>query len=282
VELDAVLAPLIRQSKVDSMSLGTLAERRPSLALWAARSTDRSRLILAGILACGVIITGGAEVHALTKPGVYFSEVNVLFLAPKSTANPNSLVVSSGSVIATAGTVARIVDPNSTANRVVSPDVTLVDQGIRHGWSVTLPNDGGQWAENFDESRLQIQAVGQSAAYVTTTLNQLHASIDRTLTSLQVRAGAPVVDWITTRLSPAQSSVLYVRGSRVRAMATILLLGSVLTAAAYVAGVRLLRRRAPKGTALTHGRTLTRSAGLRSRFRARRQAWPISSSSGHA
>src|SRR5579875_3094252 len=102
----------------------------------------------------GLLLTAGFAIHVLHKPGVYFCSTRVLFLTPPSKENPNSLAASTGGVTAMAGAVSRMVEPHPPSAEVVSPLVMLTDEGIRHGWSVTLPNDGGQFANNFDQQLL--------------------------------------------------------------------------------------------------------------------------------
>src|SRR5580693_7663587 len=102
------------------------------------------RLVIAVGLV-GFVATSAVAVHVSRKPGVYFAEVQALFLAPRSADDPNSLVTENQGLASLAGAVARIVDPDAPRAQVVSPDVTLVDEGVRDGSSVTLPNNGGQF-----------------------------------------------------------------------------------------------------------------------------------------
>jgi hypothetical protein len=187
----------------------------------------------------GLLITLGFAYRVAHKPGVYWAQVDVLFLPPPSGLYPNTLLNNSGGLITLAGVVGKMVDPDSTSARVVSPTVRLANQGVRHGDSVTLPNDGGQWADNFDKALLDVQAVGSNAAEVDQRVTTLVRQINAALTSLQDRGHVPAVDRATTRMNPGEVQVFYDSGRRSRALATTLVLGIAIT----LVGAGYLRRR---------------------------------------
>ena len=197
----------------------------------------RARRWGAIVVAVGLLITAVISYRVVRKPGVYWAQTDVLFLPPASGVFPNALVNNPGGVIALAGVVGKMVDPDSAAARVVDPSVRLVNQGVRHGSSVTLPNDGGQWADNFDKALLDVQAVGATAIEVSSTVNRLISQINLKLNALQ--AGVPRVDWVTTRLSPSQVQVYYDAGRRLRALLAVLGVGLAVT---VVAGLYVRRR----------------------------------------
>jgi hypothetical protein len=167
--------------------------------------------------------------------------VRVLFLVPQSSANPNALATTSSSVITTAGAVARIVDPG--VEQTASDDVTLAGEGVRHGFAVRLPNNGGQWATNFDRPELEVQAVGSSAAEVNATMNGVLREIRTTLQNLQASRRVAPHNMITVSQSPPTVPLYYQTGSPVRALAATLLLGVGLSLAAAGLARRLERRR---------------------------------------
>jgi hypothetical protein len=194
------------------------------------RRERQARRWAALVVAFGLLLTAVITYRVVRKPGVYWAQTDVVFLAPTSSLYPNTLVNNSGGVISLAGVVGKIVDPKAAAAHVVSPTVRLANQGIRHGWSVTLPNDGGQWADNFDKPLLDVQAVGSTAAEVSGTVNRLVSKINLTLAGLQ--ADVPRVDRVTTKLSPSQVQVFYDPGRRLRALAASLAIGVAATAVA--------------------------------------------------
>lgn len=196
----------------------------------------QARRFAALAVAVGLLVTLGCAYRVAHKPGVYWAQVDVLFLPPASSVYPNTLLNNSGALITLAGVVGKMVDPDSTSARVVSPTVRLVNQGIRHGDSVTLPNDGGQWADNFDKALLDVQAVGSSAAEVDQRVTALVRQINTALASLQDRGHVPAVDRATTRMNPSDVQVFYDAGRRSRAVVTTLVLGVAITlvAAGYI------------------------------------------------
>ena len=54
----------------------------------------------------GLVLTMGALVHVEQSHGLYWSQVDVVFLAPASARTPNRIEETTGSVIALAGVVA--------------------------------------------------------------------------------------------------------------------------------------------------------------------------------
>lgn len=164
------------------------------------------------------------------------------FLAPTSSSFPNSLLVSSQSLTITAGAVGKVVGSKPSGAHVVSASVTLVGEGIRHGYSVVLPNSGGQWASNFDQSLLDVQAVGTTAAEVNATMKMVLGRISDALAALQAQWHVSSVNLIRTQLSPSSPQLYYQAGSRIRSFAATLLLGLGVTVAATAAVGRRIRR----------------------------------------
>lgn len=204
------------------------ADRPPVVAPAAHRR--RPLLLRAGvIMLVGLLISGMVGLYLAKRPGVYWSEVTVVLIAPKSAANPNGLTVDSESLIDTAGVLAKMVGSSPPGPPVVSDSVTLVGEGIRHGYGVRLPNSGGQFATNFDRAALDVQAAGTTAAEVSGTLNQVLSTISADLDRLQRDAGVAKVNLIRTQLSPQTAPIYYQTGSKTRALAITLVLGGGLS-----------------------------------------------------
>jgi len=177
------------------------------------------------ILLIGLLVSGTVGYRLARRPGVYWSQVTMVLVAPKSTANPNGLSVNSESLIDTAGVIAKMVGSSPSEPAVVSDSVTLVGEGIRHGYGVRLPNSGGQFATNFDRAALDVQAAGTTVAEVSGTLNQVLSTISADLDRLQSDAGVAKVNLIRTQLSPQTAPIYYQTGSKTRALAITLILG---------------------------------------------------------
>jgi hypothetical protein len=202
-----------------------------------------------GVAAIGIALTGVLAIHVVHKPGVYYAETHVLFLPPQSRINPNTLIIPSGGLTALAGAVSRMVEPDPPSGQVVSPTVTLVDEGIRNGWSVTLPDDGGQFTNSFNQQFLQVQAVGSSSNEVRDRMRSLVASINTDLRKLQVQAHVPLVDRVSTADNPGQLQIYYLEGSRARALAAVLVLGLSATLTAEMLAWRWRSRSVSSGGA---------------------------------
>lgn len=186
------------------------------------------------VVLAGLILTGAATYWAWTTPGVYYAQVDVVFLQPVNNYVPNNLRGLSDDVIATASVVQREVTGGPEMSRVVSESVTIVGEGIRSGQRVSLPNSGGQWANNFERALLDVQVVDHTEDRAQARLDTLLRSIDASLENRQRAAGADPTTWISTRLSPAVPTVTYLEGERRRAVVMTFVLGAGLTCAALV------------------------------------------------
>jgi hypothetical protein len=162
--------------------------------------------------------------------GRYSTEIQVWFVAPKSTKNPNGLQISGDSLVMTAGAVRQMVivtDPPRTS----APDVPLSGEGVKRGYSVTLPNTGGQWTNRFTNAYLDLQVVDASASAVTAKTRQLIAEINTSLAVLEQRENVAQVNQIRIQLVPSNGviPIRHEHGSRTRAILATLALGVGLT-----------------------------------------------------
>jgi hypothetical protein len=194
------------------------------------------------VVLVGAICTAAAGLAAISDDGVYFTRTELLFLAPTSSLYPNALRTQSEDIIITAGIVAkRIVGPDQVT-KFASPDVTLVGEGVRDGWSLRLPDTGGQWASNFATQRLLLDIVGPTRERVE---EQQQALIDRVsdeLRALQEASGVPEVAQVTAIAAPESTVIYHVGGSKVRALGVTAVLGVGATTAVVIVLER--RRRA--------------------------------------
>ena len=198
----------------------------------------RWRIGLAGMLVT-ILVMGWST----TTTGTYYSQVYVVLLAPVSTEQPNTYQYIGRSLVAAAGLVVREVDPTATEPAPVSPEVTLVDRGITHGYRVRMPNSGGQWSFNFERPELDVEVAGSSPEEVRATMAEVVARIRRTLDDGQSKGGTARSQMISSTLSPPDPPVFYARGSRFRALFAILALGIGLTLGIVVGVEQWLIRR---------------------------------------
>ena len=193
------------------------------------------------VVVIGAACTMGVGLLAVRDDGVYFSRTYVTFLAPTSTNYPNALRTQSVDVIETAGIVGKRISGPGKVTKFASPDVTLVGLGVRDGWSLQLPDTGGQWATNFATQTLVLDVVGPSRADVQQRQAALVTRIQQELNQLQRDAGVNPRNDITALPAPESVTVHHVTGSRPRALGMAAVLGVGLTAAVVLA----LERRAP-------------------------------------
>lgn len=194
------------------------------------------------VVVIGIILTAAGLYSVKQTPGVYTVQTDVLFLAPVTASNENTISSPTQNVIAMAGLVERIVN-RGVEKSPTSGTVTLTGQGVDDGYSVELPNSGGQWSVNFNHPVLQVQVTGRTAEGVRTRLADLLERIQRLARDLQIRAGSQKGLLIGTQISPAAPVVAFEQGHRKMGLAAAALLGAVLTALCAVAMDGLVRRR---------------------------------------
>lgn len=198
------------------------------------------------VLVAGAVATLGLMYSTTLDDGVFWSRTQVVFLAPTSAAYPNALRTTSEDLIITAGVVAKAVSGPDKVTKYASPDATLVGEGVRDGWSVRLPDTGGQWAPHFAEQVLYVEVVAGTAEEVEARQGEIIAQIAGELDRLQRDAGVAPVNHITVTVAPESTVVHQVQGSRARSVGMAGLLGACATFAVIaVLEVRGSRRDDP-------------------------------------
>ena len=190
----------------------------------------------------GALATLGVAAVASHQDGVYFSRTQLVFLAPTSSLYPNALRTQSEDLIDTAGVVAKRVSGSGEVTKFASTDVTLAALGVRDGWSLRLPDTGGQWATNFPTQSLLLDIVGPSRDVVAQRQQEIVGKVRDSLNELQRNAGVDPVNDITVITAPETSVIYQVGGSRPRVIAMTFVLGASATLA-MVMGVGRRRRR---------------------------------------
>ncbi len=195
------------------------------------------------VLLAGAVATLGLVYTTTLDDGVYWSRTQVVFLAPTSKLYPNALRTTSEDLIITAGVVARAVSGPDKVTKYASPGATLVGEGTRDGWSIRLPDTGGQWAPNFSEQVLYVEVVAATAEEVAGRQDEIIAQIAHELDRLQRDAGVVPVNDISVTVAPESTVVHQVGGSTVRAAGMAGLLGASATFALIAALEARARRR---------------------------------------
>lgn len=199
------------------------------------------------VLALAVLAALAVSYTVVQAPGVYWSRAEVTFLAPTSTTFPNALRTTSSDLVATAAVVAKRVNDGRTSNKMADPSVTLFGEGVRDGWSVRLPDYGGQWARSYPRQVLDVQVVGPTADGVRARQTELVAAIDSELDRFQ--EGVAARDRVTTTVVPTDPTIYLVTGSRTRALAMVWLLAGAAALAGTVIVDAFSERRRLRATA---------------------------------
>jgi hypothetical protein len=192
----------------------------------------------------GAVVTLLMAFHFYSLPGVYGQTVTVVFRWPQlPSSTENALQYGTDSLIKTAGVVATVVGDSKNGAAVTSDTATLIGQGVRHGYSVRLPNYGGQWAYDFRTPVVTVETVGSTPAEVRATMTVVLKRVNDELLLLQRQEGVSSSIMVTTKLSPPSPILTYSMGSRSRAVVITLVLGGGLTTAAVQYLGRRRRRR---------------------------------------
>jgi hypothetical protein len=200
------------------------------------------------VLVAGAVATLGFMYSTTLDDGVFWSRTQVVFLAPPSTAYPNALRTTSEDLIITAGVVAKTVSGPDKVTKYASPDATLVGQGVRDGWSIRLPDTGGQWAPHFDQQVLYVEVVAATAEEAEARQGEIITRIAEELDRLQRSAGVKPVNHITVTIAPESTVVHRVQGSTIRSVGMAGVLGICATFA--VIGVLEANARRRDGSSL--------------------------------
>ncbi len=178
------------------------------------------------VLVIGCFFTAVAVAMVGKHPGVYWSRVDLIFLRPTGdTANP--LAAAPLGTIRMASIIQRELSGGPSETDTVSDAVNLVSQGVTDGWSVRLPNDGNQYASNFNKAYLDVQVAGPSEAAVRQRMTDLLGRIAGVLSTRQ--EGVAPESQVRLSQSPAEIPVFFDRGAPKRALAVTLLLGLGIT-----------------------------------------------------
>jgi hypothetical protein len=186
------------------------------------------------VVVAGAVVTLVAAYGTTLDDGVFWSRTQVVFLAPASTDYPNMLRTTSEDIIITAGVVAKAVAGPDAVTKYASPDASLVGEGVRDGWSLRLPDTGGQWAPHFNQQVLYVEVVAATPQEVKERQAVLIDRVAGELRSLQRGAGVAPVNSITVTVAPESMVVHHVDGSQIRSAGMTGALGAGATCAVLI------------------------------------------------
>ena len=193
------------------------------------------------VLLLVAVITGVAILLIHRVPGVYWTQVYVVFLPPKSA---NALEDQNTSIVQFVAVIEREINGAGGSTHRASSSGTLYGEGFRSGWQISLPNNGGQWQNNFNRPALSIEVVDSSPEKVAEVAASLSSRVGRLAEQQQSEIGIAPGNHVTTIDSPSTPVVTYVQGSDARASIALAALGVVVgVLAAAVLDRMLLARR---------------------------------------
>lgn len=196
------------------------------------------------VLLVGMVLTLIGAVLVWSRPGTYSSTVDVYFTAPPGP-DDTTLGAESDELTALAGLVEAKLNFGVTAQKPVSPDVTISSMGVKDGTTITLPDVGGQFNDLYVDPFLRVAAAAPSEDEVVRLRDAQVDRISRTLDQVQEDEGVPAADRVLPRQVPDSPVVGYETGPRPRAVLALLALGTALTVSATTLVDR--RRRRPRG-----------------------------------
>lgn len=207
-----------------------------------------ARRWLATTVCLGVTVV--ASLVVTTQSPVYWAQQEILFMLPQSDRNPNGYQGQTEALIATAGLIESDVSPGESSIQGVTDGVDLAGQGVRDGFSVRLPNSGGQWANNFDRAVLVLQVVGPDPGTTAAHLEVLRKKVTSALARRESISGVSAANRIRLTPNPTDPQVHAEPGRHFQALGASLLLGGGLSIAIVLTLERTLdaRRRLPRST----------------------------------
>ena len=181
------------------------------------------------LLAIGAVLTLGAMYGVLHLTGVYWTKMTVVLLAPAEDFSPNKIEDPRYALAPMAGVVAAEWNRENRPTLTASGDTTLFGEGKRDTVEVRMPNQGSQWRPLFLTPNIDVQVVGSDPESVEARATEVGEELASILEQQQKDLGVDPRLWITSVPSPAEPTVYYVTGSRVRALGAVGLAGALVS-----------------------------------------------------
>lgn len=181
------------------------------------------------IVAAGLILSVVAVMLLARATGpVYSAQTDVVFSAPGRgglTASADGVM---DGLVGLASAVQRDVGGRIPPPTLTTDNATLFGSGVSKGYTITLPNIGGQWQISYNDPKLTVSVVGPDPGWVRVTSDRLVAEIQHNALKRQIDAGVPDYSRIVTGRVPKQTSVSSVSSSTstdARAMIAVVMIG---------------------------------------------------------
>ena len=188
---------------------------------------------------CLLAVLGGGWYLDRSVSEVYWASTSVVIRPPFLRGH---LAPLGRDAIPLAGVVEKRLNAVNHAPPAVSPDVSIVDRGIYDGWVANVPDYGGQWANNFTNPVIVVQASGPSPARVEQQIRDVTDQISAILVELQDESGVRATMRAESLPQPPSPIILRSSGLRNRALVAVGLIGLIIMAMGPY-GVDFLTRR---------------------------------------
>jgi len=197
-------------------------------------------------LMAGLIATLALVLTAHPEP-VYWATMELRVVAPAAPGAPKTLEdPDSDPIIAATTMLTSLVNGGHVQPKSASPNTTLYGEGYRQAVSARLRDKGGQWGSSVRDAIIDVQAVDSNPSAVRISLEKQSAELTRLLSQLQDDLDVAQSQRIMVIAPSTDADVLEVGGSRVRAMASSLLIGLAVTLTSIYWIEILARRRAAR------------------------------------
>lgn len=192
---------------------------------------------------------------ATISTGVYYARAEFLFLPPPSKVGGNVLHSEAVTTVMYAAIVERRFNGNDGGQPLRTTDAPLYSTGLRNGYSVFLPNSGGQWQMSFGDPKLVIEVVAEDGGTVEKEMSRITGELQKLSSDPQQSIGVTPEALITTELSPAQPVAMHVGIRRSRALAALAGLTIALALGLPLVGDRVI-------TGFSHRRSRRKAAAI--------------------
>jgi hypothetical protein len=195
-------------------------------------SGELSRLVLRRwyLMLLGAAISVGALYLITHRPGIYWTQFDVVLLAPvDKNSHSNKLEDAHDQLAPMAGLL--VADWNGVDRPLLtsSGETTLFGEGQRQGIQVRVPNEGSQWAPRYFSPNIDVQVVDSNPETVAQEARRVSAELNALLQKRQDALSIQPAMRMTIMVSPAGPTIEYVSGSRTRAALATGLAGASLT-----------------------------------------------------
>lgn len=199
------------------------------------------------VVALGLIATGAFLAHLTADRPLYYAKSEITLSAQGA---------GTEQAIAFAQAVESVVNDGKPITRFVSPDAPLHGTGVRDGYSVVLPDTGGQWQTRYERPVLSVEVVAESPDRILATYAEVVSRVEAAVTYLQREQDVPPETLIVSSTvdEPTVTYVGTTRSGKARVLVSGLLVGVGATfAAAYIWDQRRTRSRTRTGMTPTIG-----------------------------